>query len=49
MYKVGWIGTGVMGSHMCKHLMTKGKYATSVFNRTASKANMLLEAGATFK
>lgn len=49
MYKVGWIGTGVMGAHMCKHLMTKGKHVTSVFNRTKSKANILLEAGATFK
>lgn len=49
MNKVGWIGTGVMGAHMCKHLMTKGKYITSVFNRTASKADMLVDAGATFK
>ena len=49
MSKVGWIGTGVMGAHMCKHLMTKGKYATSVFNRTASKADMLVKEGAKFK
>lgn len=49
MSKVGWIGTGVMGKYMCKHLMEKGKYATQVFNRTASKADMLVEAGATFK
>lgn len=49
MYKVGWIGTGVMGSHMCKHLMTKGKYVTNVYNRTAAKAKMLVDAGASFK
>jgi len=49
MSKVGWIGTGVMGAHMCKHLMTKTNCVTSVFNRTASKADMLVEAGATFK
>lgn len=49
MYKVGWIGTGVMGSPMCKHLMTKGKYVTSVYNRTASKADDLIKNGAKFK
>lgn len=42
---IGWIGTGVMGFHMCKHLISKG-YSLSVFNRTASKADGLLEMGA---
>lgn len=45
MKKIGWIGTGVMGSHMCKHLLDAG-YKVNVFNRTASKADALLEAGA---
>ena len=43
--KIGWIGTGVMGKSMCKHLMDKG-HKLSVFTRTASKAEDLLQAGA---
>ena len=43
--RIGWIGTGVMGFHMCKHLLAKG-YPLSVFNRTASKAQGLLDLGA---
>ena len=46
--KIGWIGTGVMGFHMCKHLLAKG-YQLSVFNRTASKAQGLLDIGAKWK
>jgi len=45
--KIGWIGTGVMGSYMCKHMMTKG-YAMQCFNRTASKADDCVKAGAVF-
>lgn len=45
--RVGWIGTGVMGKSMAGHLMKQG-YALSVFNRTASKADELVSAGATF-
>merc|ERR1719469_1676525 len=47
--KVGWIGTGVMGMPMCKHIMTKKGYPMSVFNRTACKADPLVEAGASYK
>ena len=43
--RIGWIGTGVMGFHMCKHLLAKG-YSLNVFNRTASKAQGLLDLGA---
>lgn len=43
--RIGWIGTGVMGLPMCKHIMSKG-YSLNVFNRTASKAQALLDAGA---
>jgi 3-hydroxyisobutyrate dehydrogenase len=43
--RVGWIGTGVMGQSMCRHLMTKG-YQAAVFNRTKSKTQPLLDAGA---
>jgi 3-hydroxyisobutyrate dehydrogenase len=43
--KIGWIGTGVMGAHMCRHLLNKG-YNLSVFNRTQSKAQPLLDLGA---
>src|SRR5947209_12915295 len=43
--RVGWIGTGVMGQSMCRHLVTKG-YAATVYNRTKDKAKGLVDAGA---
>jgi 3-hydroxyisobutyrate dehydrogenase len=43
--KVGWIGTGVMGSSMCGHLMTAG-YSVTVYNRTREKTRPLVERGA---
>jgi 3-hydroxyisobutyrate dehydrogenase len=45
--RIGWIGTGVMGQSMCRHLMAKG-YAGTVFNRTRAKAQSLVDAGATY-
>ncbi len=43
--RIGWIGTGVMGSSMCGHLIAAG-YPATVFNRTAEKARPLVEKGA---
>jgi 3-hydroxyisobutyrate dehydrogenase len=43
--RIGWIGTGVMGASMCGHLMRAG-FSVSVFNRTKSKAEGLIRAGA---
>ena len=43
--RIGWIGTGVMGVPMCEHLLRAG-YALTVFTRTRSKAQPLLEQGA---
>jgi 3-hydroxyisobutyrate dehydrogenase len=43
--KLGWIGTGVMGQSMCSHLMAKG-FSMTVYNRSKSKAQPLLERGA---
>lgn len=43
--RVGWIGTGVMGRSMCSHLIKAG-YTLTVFNRTLSKAQPLLDVGA---
>ena len=43
--KIGWIGTGVMGSSMCGHLLTAG-YRVTVHTRTRSKAQSLLDRGA---
>jgi 3-hydroxyisobutyrate dehydrogenase len=43
--KIGWIGTGVMGSSMCGHLLAAG-YPTSVYNRTPDKLRPLLAKGA---
>jgi 3-hydroxyisobutyrate dehydrogenase len=42
---IGWIGTGVMGSSMCGHLLTAG-YRVIVHSRTKSKAQPLLNRGA---
>jgi len=42
---VGFIGTGVMGASMARHLLAKG-HAVRVFNRTPAKAQPLLDAGA---
>ena len=42
---IGWIGTGVMGSSMCSHLLTAG-YRVTVHSRTRSKAQPLLDRGA---
>lgn len=39
--KIGWIGTGVMGLSMCKHLLN-ANYSLSVYTRTAAKAQPLL-------
>ena len=47
--KVGWIGMGVMGGYMAGHIMTKGNLKISVYNRTAAKAETLVQAGAEFK
>ncbi len=43
--RIGWIGTGVMGSSMCGHLIAAG-YEATVFNRSADKAKSLVEKGA---
>ncbi|WP_415719212.1 NAD(P)-dependent oxidoreductase [Maridesulfovibrio sp.] len=45
--KIGWIGTGVMGSSMCMHLLKAGNEAF-VYNRTKSKADQLVAEGATW-
>jgi 3-hydroxyisobutyrate dehydrogenase len=43
--RIGWVGTGVMGSSMCGHLMAAG-YEATVFNRTPGKAQPLVAKGA---
>lgn len=43
--RLGWIGTGVMGSSMCGHLVAAG-YRVAVCSRTPAKAAPLVEAGA---
>ena len=44
--RIGWVGVGVMGRHMCGHLVAKGFKAT-VFSRTIAKAEPLRLLGAT--
>jgi 3-hydroxyisobutyrate dehydrogenase len=43
--RVGWIGTGVMGSSACRRLLEAG-YALTVSTRTRAKAEPLLALGA---
>ena len=43
--RIGFIGTGVMGSSMARNLMRAG-YPVSVYTRTKKKAQALLDAGA---
>jgi len=47
MTKIGFIGTGVMGSAMAGHLMKAG-HELYVYNRTASKTDDLVAKGATY-
>lgn len=46
--KVGFIGTGVMGKSMARHLM-KAEYQVFVYTRTKEKAMDLLEEGAIWR
>lgn len=43
--RVGWIGTGIMGRFMAGHIINAG-YTLTVFNRTLSKAQPLVDMGA---
>ncbi len=43
--RIGWIGTGVMGSSMCGHLIDTG-FSATVYSRTKKKADKLISAGA---
>jgi 3-hydroxyisobutyrate dehydrogenase len=43
--RLGWIGTGVMGTSMCSHLIRRG-FAMTVYNRTRDKAQSLIALGA---
>lgn len=43
--RIGWIGTGVMGSSMCGHLLDAG-FSATVYNRSKAKAEKLLACGA---
>jgi len=43
--RIGWIGTGVMGSSMCGHVLTAG-YRVTLHSRTKTKAQPLVDLGA---
>lgn len=45
--RLGWVGTGVMGAAMCANLLAAG-YELCVHSRTKSKAQPLLDSGATW-
>jgi len=44
---IGWIGTGLMGNPMAKHLVNAG-YKVNIYNRTKSKAEELIALGCTW-
>nr|VFK07025.1 MAG: 3-hydroxyisobutyrate dehydrogenase [Candidatus Kentron sp. LPFa]VFK28235.1 MAG: 3-hydroxyisobutyrate dehydrogenase [Candidatus Kentron sp. LPFa] len=46
--KIGWIGAGVMGRAMVRHLMNAG-HTVHLYTRTKEKASDLLEAGAIWR
>ncbi|MFW9781056.1 MAG: NAD(P)-dependent oxidoreductase [Candidatus Heimdallarchaeota archaeon] len=46
--KVGWIGTGVMGKSMCRHILNAG-YEVSIYNRTKKKSEDLVKIGAIWR
>lgn len=46
--RIGFIGTGIMGTPMARNLLKAG-YPLTVHNRTKAKANQLLSAGAAWK
>ena len=43
--RVGWIGTGVMGHSMCRHLLDAG-HPVAIYTRTRERAKELLDRGA---
>ncbi|HWE39809.1 MAG TPA: NAD(P)-dependent oxidoreductase [Isosphaeraceae bacterium] len=43
--RIGWIGTGVMGSSMCGHLLAAG-FGVTVYNRSRNKTAALVARGA---
>jgi len=45
--RIGWIGTGVMGSSMCGHLINAG-FAATVYSRTKQRAEVLIGKGASW-
>ena len=45
--KLGWVGLGVMGEPMCRHLMSAG-YSMSVFTRSKDKAGDVISNGASW-
>ena len=45
--KIGWIGTGVMGSSMIGHLLDAG-FSATVYSRTKSKSEAAITKGATW-
>jgi 3-hydroxyisobutyrate dehydrogenase len=45
--RVGWIGTGVMGASMCRHLQA-AHYRLTLYTRNRSKASAILAKGATW-
>lgn len=45
--RVGWIGTGVMGASLCRHVQ-QARYRLTLFTRTRAKALSILAAGATW-
>src|SRR5699024_2051250 len=48
MKRIGFIGTGVMGISIVRHLL-KNDYTVNVFNRTKAKADEVVKEGAVWQ
>lgn len=48
MKTIGFIGTGVMGASVVKHILKEG-YSVNVYNRTKAKTDQLVELGAVWQ
>jgi 3-hydroxyisobutyrate dehydrogenase len=46
-FRIGWVGTGVMGASMCGHLIAAG-HQVKVYSRTREKAQTLVDRGASW-
>ena len=45
-FKIGFIGIGTMGEHMCRNIMKKGSWSMYVYDINKSQVNKMVSEGA---